>query len=186
MDQQPFVLPPLGFGAQISLSNPLTIPVSFRLETCGPFAINPTPSKKRLHNGKKTAQRCFSGADGGAKCPDGNQHSHHRGAPEGGGSSPKCRRAAATRDRAVEDSGAADAVAAGVPKPATRRPAKHQQQGQEVVLLPGRNLQLELVFMPSRSPEMSESLVSSFSPGREVCMCIPLACNGYPPQLFAQ
>lgn len=34
--------------AQISLGNTLTIPVSFRAETLGPFAINPAPSKKRL------------------------------------------------------------------------------------------------------------------------------------------
>lgn len=33
---------------QISLSNPLTIPVSFRVETRGTFAINPSPSRNRL------------------------------------------------------------------------------------------------------------------------------------------
>lgn len=161
-------------GVQISLSNPLTIPVSFRVETHGPFAINPTPSKKRLHNGKNAAQRCFGGGsgDGGAERREGDEQNHHQGALGGGGRSPKRRRAAAG-GRTADNSGAAGAAAAApVSTPASRRSTKrhhhHRQQDQAVLLLPGQNLQLELVFMPSRSPEMSESLASSFSPGTEV------------------
>lgn len=36
---------------QISLSNPLTVAVSFVVQTRGPFAINPSPTKKRLRSG---------------------------------------------------------------------------------------------------------------------------------------
>ena len=170
------LLPLLDFaGAQISLSNPLTIPVSFRVGTNGPFAINPTPSKKRLHNGKRAAQKCFGGGgggvgtDSGTEIPGGNPVNHHRGGGVvGAGRSPKRRRAAGGHTTGVSD--AMGTAAAAAPTPVSPRPTKTQRhEGREVVLLlPGQNLQLELVFMPSRSPEMSESLASSFSPGTEV------------------
>lgn len=165
--------PPFEFaGVQISLSNPLTIPVTFRVDTNGPFAINPAPSKKRLHSGKSAAQACPGGGggpDSGTERRERSQSSHHGGGDlAGAGRSPKRRRAAG--GHAADVSGATGtAAAAAAPTPVSRRPTKNRrQEGREVVLLPGQNLQLELVFMPSRSPEMSESLVSSFSPGTEV------------------
>eukprot|EP00903_Cladosiphon_okamuranus_P011029 g10416.t1 len=148
---------------QISLSNPLTIPVSFRVDTHGPFAINPTPSKKRLHKGRGNDQRCFDTSGG---IDSQRREGSNRGPPGDGGRSPKRRRAGGG-DTTVS-SGVTGTPAAATALPTRRSANKHQrQEGQEVVLLPEQNLQLELVFMPSRSPEMTESLVSSFSPGTE-------------------
>eukprot|EP00752_Nemacystus_decipiens_P011479 g10191.t1 len=158
---------------QISLSNPLTIPVSFRVDTHGPFAINPAPSRKRLHNGKSATHKYC----GGGSSTDSGTESRYRGGLVGVGRSPKRRRAAGGHAADVSD--ATGTTVAAAPAPVSRKPAKnHRREGREEVLLPGQNLQLELVFMPSRSPEMSESLVSSFSPGTEDIPKLVLRASG--------
>lgn len=175
---------------QISLSNPLTIPVSFRVETHGPFAINPAPSKNRLQNGRNSSQERRSGGrssssggcgdDGGddEEPKDGHGQPQPLGFLGQEGYSQKRRQTAA----GVGGGGIAPETAATAgtvrgeedPKSVAVEAAKqrhHHQQKREqvVVLLPGQNLQLELVFLPSRgTPEMSQALQSSFSPGTEV------------------
>ncbi|CAM9765369.1 unnamed protein product, partial [Ectocarpus sp. 13 AM-2016] len=153
----------------ISLSNPLTIPVSFRVETSGPFVINPSPPKKRLNSGKTYFETQVRGGRGGgdaARCQgrrrqqsqlaDNNSQATRSG--DGASCAYIGQRTASMMDTQDHNQH----------QKQHHPECQHRRTKDLISLLPGQNLQLEVVFLPSRaSAEMSECLKSSFSPGTE-------------------
>lgn len=142
--QIPPSLPPL--RNQVSLSNPFTIPIFFRLETWGPFVVNPV-----LPGCKNTEPRLFNGLHGasdvGATTLNGDGTSR---------SSRKIQR---------ENNGH---TGRHCNNPGERVGSSSRGAMQ---LLPGQSIELELVFLPARAPaeEMAKELLhTSFTPGSEV------------------
>lgn len=167
--------------SQVNLSNPLTIPVTFRTETRGAFVIKttgpqPRPQRERTQEKGTLGPAVFDehvavGAQSRSKQAWGAE--------------------TATPERVAS-------AAAAVPSPRQDAPRvqgkglhstrQHEECGecirggeeqgtgkgttspsQTVKLLPGQNLQLEIVFLPSKEgPHAAAALRSSFTPGSEV------------------
>lgn len=173
---------------QISLSNPLTIPVTFRLETRGPFAINSTPSKKRLPVRKKGLGLGYqTGTATGALAATGNTEdsmldysrisdvaTKHAAFDDDNGNPHAFDPSESTlknSSKKAADGGGRMPGSGGSGNSAKRRGdgGASTSLSKSVKLLPGRNLQLELVFLPSKaSGDVSAALQSSFTPGSEV------------------
>lgn len=173
-----YLLQPSADFLQISLSNPLTIPVSFRVETSGPFVINPFPPKKRLNSGKTSFETQLSSGGGGgddARC-QGRRRQQSQLADNNiqATRSPKRRRAgdgASCANRDQRTASVMDTQDHNQHQKQHHPERQHRRTKDLISLLPGQNRQLEVVFLPSRaSAEMSECLKSSFSPGTEVIL----------------
>lgn len=189
---------------QISLSNPLTIPVSFHVETEGPFAINPSPSKKRLSRVSPSAAKygvnspgynnnnnnvVKTATGGGATNPaphnaatnDNNNDITTNTTTLGNARRPSCRENKNRRGTASVETGTAPVVECGELR-VNNQPGEgtRQRRGNNrtrntstrlVKLLPGQNLQLEVVFLPATASAAHGTagiLQSSFAPGSEV------------------
>lgn len=114
---------------QISLSNPLTVAVSFVVQTRGPFAINPSPTKKRLRAGAADNSRGDNSA-GGMSTVLCQGVSPAPGGSGGNLANHQWTSAAATTGAAAEAGRtAAETTAAGTaPAYTTPQSSRHQQQ----------------------------------------------------------
>ncbi|CAM9318807.1 unnamed protein product [Ectocarpus sp. 12 AP-2014] len=153
---------------QISLSNPLTVPVSFRVETSGPFVINPYPPKKRLNSGKTSFETQVTGGGGGGD--DARCRGRRRQQSQLAGNNSQATRSgdgASCANRGQRSASVMDTQDHNQHQ--QHHPQRQHRRSKDLIsLLPGQNRQLEVVFLPSRaSAEMSECLKSSFSPGTE-------------------